>query len=810
MVRVSPASPSAASGELSALMYARPDYIRYGNGLRKCRGFLSLPEGAFTRLPGTEYLGETHGNQPARLMRFKFSDEDALLLEWTNALLRFWRGDSLVPVSGGADPYTLVTPYSFERAQKLQSLLSGDRVYLTEGTLPPHRLSRFALDNWTIEETPFENGPFSPRNAETAKELSISDVIGTVTVMANFDIFTADHVSIQFKLTETNTSGTPYWSSDVDTVTGDEYYYNGNVYRIAGFDDANGQDGPTAPTTTGVGDPVTNSGIVQWTAIADNNGAGELDWTPNEILTIGQRRWTGSYVFEVAGFALTGRKTGINPPVHSEGLWLAEKSGPVYEYLHDGSGILRIDAVTDLRTATATVLQRMPNGLINAGTHRWAEQAWTAAKGYPRAIGAAKQRHIYGGTETEPRTIWHGVIGGTVDMSAAGGDDEGFSYILDSDTRENGAITYIVGSEGAIHIGTTAGEFVGSSIEAGRAYAEETANYDADTAIGSSDIYPAIVEGKVVMLDKTGRKLVALLLGENGRFSGQPLTQIARHILSPGAIKIVYQADPVPIIWSVLSNGELAGCTYDLQQQVIGFHRHPLAGGEVIDIEVMPSADGTSEVLELVIKRQIGGQVKYLRERMKEPFVDLDGDTPRLEDAWHLFAARRYQGPETTEIDGLDHLEGATVIAWTEHGAFTDLVVSGGRVILPRAAKSAIVGVDGSADEVVETLDLRVGTPDGGDAGRMKAHRASGVHVHWTAGGTFSVVQRLDGEDVVSDPEPIIQPTYADPVRLYEDALFDLQGHRGWAAQSFLRFMPEPGAPLTVLSRTPTIMVSDS
>lgn len=742
MVRVSPSTTSAASGELSSLMYARNDYARYKNGARKARGFMVLPEGAATRLPGTKFLGNTHLDRPARLMRFAFKDEDAVLLEWTDLLLRFWRGGALVPASGVSDPYSIATPYSLERANRLQSLLSSDRIYLTEGELPPQRLSRFALDDWSIEKTPFENGPFSPRNIDQAKELSISAVVGNITVTSNFDLFEPGHVGVLFRIFEVDTSATPEWSPDVSTGVGSQFYYNGNVYRISGFDGG-------APGTT-----------------------------------------------------------GVNPPVHLEGSWLSEKGGPIYEFINDGSGIVEITGVTNAQSASAVVRKRLPTGLINTPSYRWAEQAWSDLKGYPRAIGAYRQRHVYGRTPGEPRTLWHSVIGGTVDMSANGGDDEGFSYILDSDRRENGEITYIVGAGGVLHIGTTAGEFIGSSSDADRAYAEETAIFDNDTDVGSAEIEPVTVAGKVVFLDKTLRRLVTLLIGESGKFEDEQLTQIARHILAPGAVKLVFQKNPIPMIWAVLSNGELVGCTYILKQQVLGFHRHKLAGGQVIDAEVMPSDDGSSEVLELVVARSIGGQQRHFREQLQDPFVDLDGEDALLEDAWLLFAAVRYQGVATDTITGLDHLEGETVVAWTNVGAIVDLVVSGGQVILDEPVTSAIVGLDATPDQVFETLDTRAGTPDGGDEGRNKSHRATGVHVHRTAGGTFSVVQIEEGVERASDPEPILRPTYAIPISL-KNGVFDLAGHKGWSKQSYFRFKPEPGAPLTILARTATMMVSD-
>ena len=79
MVRVSPSTVSAASGELSELMFARRDFVRFQNGMRRVRGFIAMPEGPLTRAPGTRFMGFTRNNAPARLMAFAFRDEDEVL-----------------------------------------------------------------------------------------------------------------------------------------------------------------------------------------------------------------------------------------------------------------------------------------------------------------------------------------------------------------------------------------------------------------------------------------------------------------------------------------------------------------------------------------------------------------------------------------------------------------------------------------------------------------------------------------------------------------------------------------------------------
>lgn len=520
MVRVSPPSVSAASGEISALMFGRRDYVRFQNGLRACRGFMVLPEGPVTRLPGTLYLSTTLSNSAVRLMPFVFKDEDALMLEWGNGTLRFWRNNALV-MNGGA-PYQISTPYTVAQALKLQTLNSSDRIYLTGGGLRPYTLSRFALTNWTLEPTEFQNGPFAPRNLEQAQELTVSGVTGTVTVTSNFNLFEVGHIGTLLELRSVNDADVPFWTADVDASVGDVVRRDGRYYRLAGFagsgvtyteeptvgaapdypvspdgqaiwraiaenNDGNvpnwsagdttlkvldrrylptagwtvelvafaprGETGSTEPTVSGLDDTVSPDGDVRWVAVIEDgmtpNPDSEPVWQADEEVSIGQRRYlpTAFWTVEVASFAEGQGNSGINPPVHTEGFALTDPDGgPVYEFLSDGQGIVRITARASAQSVTADVVKRLPETLRNRATYRWSEAAWSDMRGWPRAIGAFQQRHVYGGTNTDPRTLWHSVIGGTTNMAAGINDDDGFAYTLDSNRRDNGEIRSIVGT----------------------------------------------------------------------------------------------------------------------------------------------------------------------------------------------------------------------------------------------------------------------------------------------------------------------------------------------------------------------------
>ncbi|MEO1606733.1 MAG: hypothetical protein AAFU34_15555 [Pseudomonadota bacterium] len=814
MVRVSPMQVSMGSGEIGSLLHGRSDFVRYQNGLKKCRGFMVLPEGIATRTPGTAYIGRVESNKPARLMAFTFRDEDAVMLEWTDRLLRFWRSGSLI--SSGAVPYSVATPYEYAELDKIQALQSSDRLYLASGTRAPHRVSRFALDNWTIDPTPFIGGPFLPENLDRAVEITPSATTGAVTLQVNADLFEPGHVGVQFRLRIVNQIDAPIWTSNTPISVGDQMYFGGSLYELIGFDNSNGRSGSAAPSISDPGDgstpTVSNvSGGPIWDYVSTGTNEDAMDFEANEQIGLGDRRHVSGYIVQVAAFPATGRTTGVINPSHTSGDVLTEKGGPIWRHVSDGTGIVRITDVAGPRNASASVEINLPDGLANAPTYRWSEGAWSDLQGWPSVIGSFESRVVYAGTRQRPRDFWASVIGGNVDMTETGDDDDGFSYGLEPPRRRLGELRAIQKAGDALVMLTSGDEFFGTATDADRAWSINTARFGSDSNRGCAPGEALSIDGLVLFIHKTSRRLYMLRVNENGRLVPENLTATARHILGPGCVKIVYQEEPLPLVWCLLSNGEVAGCSFAPDEQLLGWHRHNMAGGVVEDIEVLPTADGGSEQLWMIVRREVGGEIQRFVEVMQPPFVDLDGVDVELSDAWMQCCATRYQGPATNVIPGFDHLEGQTIIVWTEIGAFTDLIVTSGSVNLPdgHTVTSAIGGLDPSQTQSLETLNVGPSAADGGSTGRPRAHRVTGVRLHRSAGGTCAVVTNDQGQRHSHDPKQIIPRRSLSELALV-DGDFEIKGMKSQAAEVSLLFEPEPGAPLTLQLITPTVMVADS
>ncbi len=240
-----------------------------------------------------------------------------------------------------------------------------------------------------------------------------------------------------------------------------------------------------------------------------------------------QARFDGN-IYEVS--AKNG-DAGTVPPVHLEGkAWDSRAAqGIQWEYLHSGSGIVRIKSVTDARTATADVLSRLPDSVVTAPTWRWAEGAWSDRRGYPGVATFADQRLVTGASKAQPMTFWGSVAAGNYERFEAGPEaDKAFRYTLAS--REVNEIRWLInapilllGSGGVVWLAT------GSDFEA--PITPEGVRARPATEEGGAHITPEVVGGAVLYLSRNSRRVLELTYsGLQSGYAARDLTILADHI----------------------------------------------------------------------------------------------------------------------------------------------------------------------------------------------------------------------------------------------------------------------------------------
>ncbi|MEM7317397.1 MAG: hypothetical protein AAF408_00095 [Pseudomonadota bacterium] len=734
MTRSRPFQNAFSSGEIDPLLHVRSDFQRYQTGLAGCRGFLPLRQGGFTRAPGTIYRGNTRNDQPARRVPFEFATNDALTLEFTDGFMRVWRYGALV--ESGGSPYELATPYLEADLENLQWVQDKDVIYMVDGRQPMQKLSRFALDNWTIADAPLNFGPFRVQNLNQAVTMQCGATAGSISVTGVNNPFAAEMVGSLVRVEPTNFTTVPLWVGNATAAVGQRVYYDDKIYEL------------TAGTTT-----------------------------------------------------------GANPPVHEEGARRTDAGQPTtWQFVSDMVGIFRITGFTNPNLVTADVIKTIPIPCVVSPTYRWSEGAWNTRYGQPGAVEMNDQRLWAANTPSEPRTVWASLSGDFEDFAPGTDDDSAFAYSIAATQTQN-AIKWLRRGRNGMFIGALGEIYRGFSSASGQTIGPNTFDTELVSEDGAAAARPISAYGYPIYITKGGRRFQELRYSfEEDGARPVELSLPSQHLGARTFLQSVWQSEPLRLAWIRDGDGALVVMSFDPAQDVLGWAVVPVADGFVEDMDVTSGLSGNTDVLTMVVRRTVDGQVRRFVEEQALIYGVLTGAEP-IDRAIHIFAASEFEPGSPEDTFSLPHLVGEQVYAWTDVGEYGPLTVDGsGEVTLPAAVTRAVIGL---FDEThfVETLDLEAQAQDGGSRGRpMRNHGKTGVDLYQTAAGFVSPVTRHFGQaDIEGGRQELLPLNIAadlDTAFTGTSRVHPASGH-GDAVR--LRFYPKGGAPMTVTGITPEV-----
>ena len=131
MSKVSPIQNNFNGGEISPLLYGRPDVDRYKTGLKTCKNFIPLVQGPVERRPGTVFMKEVKTSSlSTRIVRFEFSTTQAYILEFGNLYCRFYKDNSnILSATSTVSAATKANPCVV--TDNGHGYSNGDEIYLT-------------------------------------------------------------------------------------------------------------------------------------------------------------------------------------------------------------------------------------------------------------------------------------------------------------------------------------------------------------------------------------------------------------------------------------------------------------------------------------------------------------------------------------------------------------------------------------------------------------------------------------------------------------------------------------------------------
>ena len=467
------------------------------------------------------------------------------------------------------------------------------------------------------------------------------------------------------------------------------------------------------------------------------------------------------------------------------------------------SGTCNVTLTTDPFTQTAifktkqytsaTVIKGSliaPAGATTA-THDWAEGSWSDYRGFPESIAFAQDRLCFGGSRSEPQTVWESETGNYESHLRSDPllDSDGITINLPS--RKMNAIRNMVTLADLMAF-TSSSEF---SISGGSSSAMTPTTIE--TRVhgyrGASGVDPVVIGNRALVVAPMGTVVrdIGYDFGSNG-YTGDSISIMSSHFFDgKEVLGMAYAQEPDSLVWVYLDDGSFLALTYMREQEVLAWTEQE-TDGEVEDICSIPG-DGYDEVW-FVVKRNINGSDTRYIERLKRRM-----ETTVPADQFFVDCGLTYDGEAATTITGLDHLEGETVSILGDGAVYAQQVVTGGEITIDPAAAKVHVGLPYNCD--LETLNIEMPMRGGTMQGMFVQVASVIIRLLNTVGGYVGPDADSLDPIVLRTSEPLGSPT-----NLFSgDAEQSLNAGYSKGGRVFIR-QSDP-LPITVLAVIPVVAV---
>lgn len=705
--------------------------------------------------------------------------------------------------------YEIASPYLEADLSKLRVAQSADVLYLAHPDYPPRSLSRFAPTNWVLTQLTFNNGPYLPENATSTTLAPAAHGRldgGTAAGITN----SANVVDRDATTVGTTAAVTGTWTYSGFTATPVDAYWIQSTAAVANtdrtpanwyFEGFNGSSWVTLDRRQGETGWATSE--VRYFDFFNTTAYSQyrLRWVAVNGGTTANSEFAEISMHQRAEnqtpFNLTASSTtGIN---NNTGFQTTDVGRPVRLYASDGRW--RWARIISRTSTTVVTVQLHDHALPDlAVITRWQLGAWSETTGYPAAVTFFGDRLWWAGSPTQPQTLWGSLVGDYLNHSPGTTDEDGLNLTLNS--SDVSAVQWMEGDEKGMLVGTEGGEWIVSPTSVSEALSATNLKAVRSSNYGSSEIAPVRVGKAVLFVQRLKRKIreLAYLIDVDG-FTAPNLTVRADHISGLGFVDLAYQSEPYALVWSPRSDGQLAGMTYERDQEVVAWHRHLLGGTDTVveSVSSISAPDDSQDDLWLVVKRTINGQTVRTVEYLAPMFEH----TQAQEDAFFVDCGATYDGAPTTVVRGLNWLEGQTLKVLADGAVRPEVVVFRGNVTLFSAASTIHLGLGYTA--IAQTERIEAGGQAGVAQGKLKRvievafrlYRSVLMKFGRTPTGTLDDMQfRLAGD-----------PMDAPPALVSGDRRQSFPG--GWDRDGTITIVSDQPTPLTVLAAWPIVETTE-
>jgi hypothetical protein len=256
--------------------------------------------------------------------------------------------------------------------------------------------------------------------------------------------------------------------------------------------------------------------------------------------------------------------------------------------LGNSGGYVRITAVTNAGTASATVVTALQSSSATGFTDNWAMGAWNDVYGYPQAVSFFEQRLYFGGTKAQPQTVWGSCEQDYENFTPGTNDADAVSFTI-ADNQVNAIRWFAAGQ--SLAVGTLGGNFLMRSDTTSGPITPTSINIKKETAYGSDLIMPKRIGNAILYVQRNNLTIRELVYDfDTDSQLAKDATVLSEQITKSGVKDMDYQEAPDGVLWVVLKNGTMATLTRQADQDVLAWSRHDTQGS-FLSVAVIPNGN---------------------------------------------------------------------------------------------------------------------------------------------------------------------------------------------------------------------------
>lgn len=670
------ATVNFSGGELSPLIYGRNDLPLNKRGLEWQKNIYSFAQGCSRFRNGWMWAHNTKNNEPGKLLKFEFNNEDTYVLVAHDKMMRVLRNDA--PVVEAAKNISAVT-----KADPAQVTITGhgysvgdeifidnvngmtdinDQFFNVKSVVDANNITLESTLGVSLDSTNFQtytSGGTASKVFETPLPFAYDDLADLHYTQNNDTILTARHGYPPFFITRldhdewyvtaaqmsspavitavTKASPGVFTTRDEHGLAVDDYVYIANISGMTNFNGGFFQVN-SVPDTTSFSVKNTYGTAIDTTSYSTYTSGGvafKMDFRNND--PFGQRIISD----------ITLANPGVFTTTADHGLKVNDE---IYFYGVKGTSELNDTkwfVKTVPSTTTFTVSSTVGGAELNtsSGYTAWfSGGSVTPLKKVPGTVTTIQEARLgYGNLPTEPDFF---IFSRSPDASTGVQRYQDFELGADDTHAVKGNLAAIFGTMEAIQWMSTVGDelVVGTTGSIRRLVGKEgngfltpsNAKAPAVNNVGASKAQP-ISNGRTIYYIQDNQKKVRNFIFEfaSDGYNTVDINLVTDNLTEGGLLQVEEHRGTPDIMWAVRSDGLLCGLTFQEAEQIFAWHRHAVAGrsrddsgrlqpwAKVLSVVVVPRPNNSARLWAIIEREYTVGNdtytsrtVEYLSERV--------------------------------------------------------------------------------------------------------------------------------------------------------------------------------------------------